>query len=153
MAVTRNSPPAAGTLFDLNGVDLFLFNADLGSYTIDGFRNGALQFEATSALFGSGGFSTFGTGYGGFTLDKLTIELSAPFGGVFSLDNIQVNAVDAVSGSTPEPGRLAPSRHGPRRYHRHAPTPSRPSCTRQSGVTGSIDPSYVLAWSACPMNG
>ena len=105
VSVTRDSPPAAGTLFDFTGVDLELFNSDLGGYTISGYLNGALQFQTASGLLG-GGFSTYGTGYNTFALDKLTIQVSSPFGGDVYLDNIGVEPRDTQSATTPEPNSL-----------------------------------------------
>ena len=108
LTVTRQSPPAAGDLFDFTGVDLRLIG-DLGSYTIDGYLNGALQFQTASSFFG-GGFSTCGTGYSAFVVDKLTIQVAGvviptALGTVY-LDNIGVEPQDGMSATTPEPGSL-----------------------------------------------
>ena len=109
VTVTRQSPPAAGTLFDFTGVDLLLFNGDLGGATVSGYLNGGLQFQTTATLLG-GGFGTYGTGYSTFILDKLTIQVSSVSGslggGTMYLDNIGVEPRDAVTGTTPEPASL-----------------------------------------------
>jgi len=106
ITVTRLSPPATGNLFDFTGVDLSLIG-DLGSYTIDGYLNGAQQFQTTSGFFG-GGFSTYGSGYSAFVVDKLTIQVAGfdiPTGaGTVYLDNIGVEPQDTITATTPEPG-------------------------------------------------
>jgi hypothetical protein len=108
ITVTRQSPPAAGNLFDFTGVDLLLIG-DLGSYTIDGYLNGALQFQ-TNSSFSGGGFSTYGTGYSAFVVDNLTIQVAGlviPIGpGTVYLDNIGVEPQDSIPATTPEPGSL-----------------------------------------------